>query len=210
MNYNKIAQEIRQIHCQVSEFFRYLYLPIKLRGQSSVTGEKRLYPIDPVVGAACCDFVGRDGLDKFVDSYVYLTARNEYQPPNQAFNRAGWHSDGFGTDDISYIWSNRQPTIFNSGNFFLSDDDVFSMQEMEEQAQSCYDYTFPNETLIRMDQYSIHRVGEPEEGVRCFVKIVFSKDKFDLQGNSINYNLDYQWNYRPRRATRNIPQNLAR
>jgi len=206
MIYNKQPVALGQHEVEAIEFFDYLYLPIKLTGQSNVTVERRLRPIQELVGVCACDFIGEFGLDRFVDSFMYVTAKNKYQPPGQAFNRPGWHSDGFGFDDISYIWSNRQPTVFNSTAFDLCDDDKESMREMNEQAHESLDYVFPDCTLLRMDQFTIHRVGEPIEGVRCFVKIVFSRDMFRLQGNSINYDLDYQWEYIPRASFRNIPQ----
>ena len=154
----------------------------------------------------CCDFVGSFGLNRYVDSYVYLTAKHQYQRNHQGFNRPGWHSDGFSTDDISYIWSDKQPTIFNSGDFYLSDDDSFSMKEMEQQALEENNFFYPNNSVVRMDQYSIHKVGEYEEGDRAFIKICFSKDQYALKGNSINYELDYDWEYQDRHKERNIPQ----
>lgn len=197
---------ITKIHPE--EYFEYVYMPIKLAGDHEVTVEERLKIFDPLIGQACCDFIGDFGLDRYVGSYVYLTARNMYQAPNYTFNRPGWHSDGFMSDDISYIWSSTQPTIFNPGEFDLTQDDTLSMKEMEEQADESKNYSFPDFSLLRMDQFSIHRVGTPLEGVRAFFKLVVSKDKFDLVGNAHNYLLEYDWVMRPRKATRNIPQKL--
>jgi hypothetical protein len=205
MIYDKPPKVICNKTAIVTEFFNYLYLPIKLIGNTSLTIEPRLQPLESLIGTACCDFVGTFGLDRYTDSYVYVTAKNEYQAPGQSFNRMGWHSDGFGSDDISYIWSNKQPTIFSRTRFDLSSDDMFSMIEMEQQAIEGDNYTLPNNSLIRMDQFTIHKVGPPEEGVRCFLKVVISKDQFRLAGNSVNYLLDYKWAYVPRKVGRNIP-----
>jgi len=204
--YDKEPENIGIFPVDVSEFFSYLYLPIKLSGQSELTIESRLGPLKSLIGTICCDFVGTNGLDALVDSYVYVTAKNLYQEAGTSFNREGWHSDGFGTDDISYIWSNKQPTIFNRTRFDLSRDEIFSMAEMTQQAVASNNYTFPNGTLIRMDQFTIHKVGLPEQGVRCFLKVVFSKDQYKLKGNSINYLLDYKWDYKDRVTGRNVPQ----
>ena len=190
----------------VEEYFSYTYLPIKLVGQSSVTVERRLQVFDPIIGRACCDFIGDFGLDLFIDSYVYLTAKHAKQRAGCGFNRPGWHSDGFMSDDISYVWSNRQPTVFNPGPFVLTLDDALSMVEMEQQADETKNVTHPNGTLVRMDQSVIHKVAEFEPGDRAFAKIVVSRDVFNLEGNSINYDLGYRWNYVERRAERNIPQ----
>ena len=208
-NYNKIPHLVGDFPLQVDETFSFLYLPIKLAGQPKPIYEERLKVFDKIIGAALCNFVGLRGLDEFVDSYIYITAKNLYQKKDGGFNRSGWHSDGYGTNDISYIWSNRQPTVFNSGTFLLTNDDEKSMVDMEEQADEANNFTLPNNSLIRMDQFSIHRVGEIEEGVRCFVKICFSKDKYNLIGNSRNFLLDYQWEMQERKKTRNIPQALS-
>jgi hypothetical protein len=204
--YNKRPKLIGEFPIDVQEMFSYTYLPIKLRGVSIVTVERRLHVFDSLVGRACCDFIGEFGLDRYIDSYVYLTAKNQYQRLDNGFNRPGWHSDGFMTDDISYIWSNKQPTIFNDSNFVLTQDDQLSMEEMDAQSKLSNCFTLPNFSLIRMDQFSIHRVGVIEKGVRAFVKICFSRDKYNLIGNSINYDLDYNWAMKERNETRNIPQ----
>lgn len=107
-NYNKKAESLGQFEIPVRELFSYTYLPVKLIDDSVLTIEKRLQIFDDIIGRACCHFVGEYGLDRFMASYVYLTAKNQIQRDGMGFNREGWHSDGFGTDDISYIWSNRQ------------------------------------------------------------------------------------------------------
>lgn len=208
MIYNKPPKLIGSFPLKVDEFFSYTYLPIKLADQSSPTVERRLQCFNSIIGRACCDFVGEFGLDRYVKSYVYLTAKHQHQRRGLGFNRPGWHSDGFLTDDISYIWYNSQPTVFNGGTFDLSADDLMSMEEMDEQANHLLNYSFPDNSLIRMDQFSIHRVGEFEEGKRAFAKICFSNDQYRLAGNSINYELDYSWEYIERRKERNVPQIL--
>lgn len=207
--YNKIPKNLGIYHVDVKEFFSYTYLPVKLIGQTELTVEPRLKIFNKLLGRACCDFIGDFGLDRFVGSYVYLTAKHQVQRKGAGFNRPGWHSDGFLTDDISYIWSNKQPTIFNSSCFKLSKDDILSMTEMEEQAKPENDYWFNNNTLLRLDQFSIHKVGPYEEGKRAFIKICISKDKYNLEGNSINYLLNYEWDFIPRKENRNIPQVLS-
>lgn len=206
MIYQKPPKNLGTKECHVEEYFSYTYLPIKLIGQSQLTFERRLDCFGPIMGRCACDFIGDFGLDRFVNSYVYLTAKHQYQRAGQGFNRPGWHSDGFGTGDISYIWSNKQPTVFNDGPFSLVEDDAFSMQQMEHQADESKSYTFPNNSILRMDQFSIHRVGEFAEGNRAFIKLCFSPDQYRLKGNSINYELDYHWDYLDRKKERNIPQ----
>ncbi len=207
MIYNKKPKVLGLFDVNIEEYFSYTYLPIKLPKQSNPTVERRLSIFNEMIGRACCDFIGDFGLDRYINSYAYLTAKHQSQKGDQGFNRPGWHSDGFMTDDISYIWSNKQPTIFNDSDFILTQDDAISMGEMEQQADPENNYNYRNNTLIRMDQYTIHKVGNYEDGDRAFIKICFSDDIYALKGNSINYELDYKWEYHTRKATRNIPQN---
>jgi hypothetical protein len=204
-NYNARPKSLGQFNIESSEYFSYTYLPIKMKGSDKIVNEPRLSIFDPIIGRACCDFIGEYGLDRFMNSYVYLIAKNAMQR-DIGFNRPGWHSDGFMTDDVSYIWSNAQPTIFNDGDFFLSQDDLKSMKEMDEMADETKNFSEPNNTLIRMDQFTIHKVGPYIKGERMFAKIVISEDIYALRGNSINHALDYKWDYIARKEHRNIPQ----
>lgn len=192
------------------EMMMYQYYPIKLNGRTEIMREDRLKPFDKLMGVACCDFIGDFGLDRWVWSYVYLTAKHLWQGPGASFNRPGWHCDGFMGDDIQYVWSNKSPTIFNATDFNLTNDDRLSMLEMEQQAQRRLDYSYENETLLRLDQYCVHRVNQPNEAeLRTFFKLSISKDRYDLEGNAHNYLLDYDWPMRPRAVTRNIPQKVG-
>lgn len=80
------------------------------------------------------------------------------------------------------------------------------MEAMDLQADIKNDYTFEDNSLIHMDQFTIHRVGEYLNGPRAFLKVCFSKDKYNLLGNSINHELDYEWEYVERKNHRNVPQ----
>lgn len=198
-------QGLFNISCK--EMMVFQYLPIKMAGATEITREERLAPFDSLVGASCCDFVADFGLGRFVESYVYLTAKHLFQGPKATFNRLGWHCDGFMTDDIQYIWSNRTPTLFNFSHFELSQDDELSMQQMHEQADPINNCTYLNGMLIRLDQFVVHRVQEPEQmELRTFFKLSISRDRYDLEGNSKNYLLDYDWPMRKRSMSRNTPQ----
>ncbi len=130
-----------------------------------------------------------------------------YQVNGCSFNRKGYHSDGFLTNDINYVWCDKNPTVFNYSPFKLTLDDTISMKEMEEQANEEAIEIYPENSLLRLDQYNIHKVSENKGLVlRTFVKVSFSTDKYDLKGNSKNHLLDYNWNMRDRKKERNIPQ----
>ena len=173
--------------------------------------EERLDPFQKLMAVSAGNYVGEFGLDAYMASYVYLTAKRLFVSPEYNMNREGWHSDGFMTDDINYIWSDCVPTVFNTSTFSLTQDDKVSLEEMEKQADDRFDHVFDNNTLLRLNQYVIHKCGEITKGtMRTFVKLSFSQDKYDLEGNSVNYMMDYDWKYklRPRNVDRNIPQKV--
>jgi hypothetical protein len=187
-----------------SEFFKYQYLPIKLPNISTAI-EFRLIKFIPLIKICYNDYIELFGIENTRESYIYLTAKCEYQRGNCGFNRKGWHIDGYMSDDINYIWSSNQPTIFNSGEFNLSEDHHISQDQMLFQAKEENNVTYPNETILRLDNKCVHKVGNTEEGVRTFVKITFSKNKFNLKGNSHNYLLAYDWEMFDRLVSRNHP-----
>lgn len=206
MKYGQLPASLGQHPVRIPEMMFYQYLPIKLPG-GVVAYEDRLRCFTPLIGACNCNFVGTRGLGRFTDSYIYLTAKYMYQSPGASFNRPGWHSDGFMTDDINYVWSDCCPTVYNTSEFRLTLDDHDSLEEMQEQADPANDVTFPDDTLLRLDQFNIHRVGEiPRVTLRGFFKLTFSLDKYDLDGNAKNYLLGYDWKMRTREQCRNIPQ----
>ncbi|MFV9549648.1 hypothetical protein [Algibacter sp. PT7-4] len=209
MKYGTLPKYLGLHEVKCDEMLFYQYLPIKLKDQTKPIVEERLKCFEELIGNICCDFVGEFGLDRFVNSYVYLTAKRMYQVGGCSFNRKGYHSDGFLTDDINYVWCDKNPTVFNYSPFNLTLDDAVSMNEMEEQANEEAIEIYPENSLLRLDQYNIHKVSENKGLVlRTFVKVSFSADKYDLKGNSKNYLLDYDWEMRDRDIERNIPQRL--
>lgn len=136
MKYGDLPTKLKTIEAKYKEMLFYQYLPIKMIGEVRPTVEPRLSCFDEIIGNILCDFIGVFGIDKYVDSYVYLTAKYRYQMSGCSFNRNGYHSDGFMTDDINYIWYDKSPTIFNSSDFKITLDDKISMKEMEDQALS--------------------------------------------------------------------------
>lgn len=209
MRYGELPKELGIFEVECKEMMFYQYLPIKMPNQTLLVYEERLKCFDNLIGVICCDFIGEFGLDNYVSSYVYLTAKFLYQTPNCSFNRAGWHSDGFLTDDINYIWCDKYPTIFNKTNFNLPLNDLLSMEEMEKQAVPFNNVTYKENQLLRLNQFNIHKVAPiTKSGMRTFLKISISKDKYDLIGNSHNYLLSYNWEMKQRNERRNIPQSI--
>ncbi|MGK0447562.1 MAG: hypothetical protein ACJA2M_001339 [Polaribacter sp.] len=210
MKYGTLPKYLGNHEIECNEMLFYQYLPIKLKDQTEPIVEERLKCFEELIGNICCDFVGEFGLDRFVNSNVYLTAKRMYQVGGCSFNRMGYHSDGFLTNDINYVWCDKNPTVFNFSPFKLTLDDKVSIQEMEDQANEEAIEIYPENSLLRLDQFNIHKVSETKGlTLRTFIKVSFSLDKYDLKGNSKNYLLDYDWEMRDRALDRNIPQGLV-
>lgn len=210
MKYGELPKPLGVFKAECKEMMFYQYLPIKMVNETELTYEPRLNCFNELIGAACCDFIGQFGLDNYVESYVYLTAKYMHQSPNCSFNRMGYHSDGFLTDDINYIWSDKNPTVFNYTDFSelgIPLNDSGSLVFMSAMANRDKEKKYAENTLLRLDQFNIHKVADNNfTGMRAFLKISISKDRYDLIGNSHNYLLDYDWEMRERKADRNIPQ----
>lgn len=205
-NYGKLPTFLGNVKVDCKEMMFYQYLPIKLAGTHPMSIEPRLRVFSDMISQCCCDYIGEYGLDNYVNSYVYLTAKRMYQHPGCSYNREGWHSDGFMTDDINYIWSNNNGFTFNNGTFYLTQDHNLSLKEMEDQADYKFNGRAGDNDLYRLDQYCIHKVSEIlEPCMRTFFKISISKDKYNLIGNSKNYLLDYDWEMKERSVDRNHP-----
>ena len=171
---------------QFSEYLLYQYYPIWIKDQVHI--EPRLMILTKMLDR-CSEHINSVNPKGF--DYIYLTVKHQYQHGG-AFNRPGWHIDGFGTDDINVVWSSNQPTVFNSGEFLLGDDEHESLRQMEEQVKPELDIIFPNKHILVLDNTVPHRVGEFEEGIRSFVKITYSNNLYNLIGNTINYELNYE------------------
>lgn len=207
--YGKLPQPLGIFRVECNEMMFYQYLPIKMAGSMDLFHEDRLWCFFQLMSVCALDYHELVGTESYKNSYMYLTAKRMYQAPKCSFNRLGWHSDGFMTDDINYIWCDAYPTIFNDSDFNLTLDDSISLKEMEQQAKRKGNVFALENNLYRLDQYTIHKVQNViVGGMRTFVKISFSKDKYDLIGNSHNYEIDYKWEMKERKQERNIPQTI--
>lgn len=189
-----------------TEMMFWMYCPIKMPDQNAVTLPPNLEQYRPLINAALMDCGGR-----WRESYVYLTAKTLWCTPENPGNRPGWHSDGFLTDDLNYIWSDRSPTVFfhDGSTFAFTADHNVSLQEMEAipKMEAGFDLIrYPNKHLLRLDQTVIHKTDtDIDPGIRTFVKISVSRHRYALEGNSINHALATDWNYQPRKLERNCP-----
>jgi hypothetical protein len=177
-------------------FVQYLPIAFPTEQFSGVRIPQNLKWCEPLVNMC---------MQQTFDKYIYLTVKHLYVTPSNMGNRPGWHSDGFGTDDINYIWCDNYPTEFCIQDFNLSEDCDASLKEMEQQAKVENVKTYGENTLLRLDKYNIHRTPVIGEGYRTFVKISVSKDRYNLKGNAHNCLFDYDWEMVLRSDSRNHP-----
>lgn len=184
------------------EVFYTLYLPISLQGMSGFLLPEPLKKFEPLVEA-----VYKDEPFRFRDEFVYVTSKRMFCGPNLTANRPGWHSDGFMSDDLNYVWHDALPTLFNDGPFpDVPQDHLKSLEYFTQCIDESKNYSFANNHLMKLDQTCIHRVAEAtEQMMRSFVKISVSKNRYNLKGNSINHGLAYEWVTYDRKAVRNDP-----
>lgn len=187
------------------EMMCYLYLPIKLIDSWILELPRRLEVFRPLVNKAIEDFEKSNPAYTLHERYIYITAKRLFVTPDNVGNRPGWHCDGFGTDDINYIWADTHPTIFNCSRFFVRKNDVLALDDLEAQAMPSNNYELPVKSLIRIDSLTPHRTPHIDKpGMRTFVKISISKHRYNLEGNSHNYRFDYDWTLANRREVRNM------
>lgn len=196
MNYGEAPEVVGEFVTPDCDMMFVLYLPLKVDG----------------VGFAVPKHVSgyRDFIDQCIAherkswKYIYLTVKCLFVEKGCLGGRLGWHTDGFGTDDVNYIWSDSDPTEFCVQPFTLSNDHELSMIEMKQQArpENIVDYGACN--VVRIDARHVHRCPEnPRTGYRTFARVSFSNNKYDLIGNAHNHDLDYNWIMHPRGVVRN-------
>lgn len=208
--YGKEPIFIRSHIIECEEIFFYQYMPIKFPSMTIseacvVSLPEQLHLFTPLLIEIECKL----GQEYLKDKYVYITAKHNYVTPQYWGNRPGWHTDGFGTDDINFIWCDYNPTIFNSSDFKITDDHAISLKEFEQQAKPENNFRYMHYDLLMLDQYVVHKVAPVIEGrFRTFVKISISKDAYNLKHNTHNYLLTYDWNMKERQRERNNPTKL--
>ncbi len=186
------------------EMLFWLYCPIKLPHGDMVL-PPNLEQFRPLLLRVWDDVPAQ----KWRERYVYLTAKTLWVSPENPGNRPGWHSDGFMTSDLNYIWSDTNGTLFwvpDEPTTFVQDHEK-SLVEMHDAAECGPVATYPDRHLLRLDQSVIHRVADvTKAGMRSFVKVSISEHEYRLAGNSINHALPTSWEYADRKAERNTPE----
>lgn len=217
--YGKPPVDCGFIECSTSEMCCWMYLPVKLPGDDlRLSIPQNAQQFEKIIWKALSNYLQEFGDDSLNDKYVYLTAKTLFTTPGNPGNRPGWHSDGFMTDDINYVWSNRNPTIFfeaddQSNLYSFAADHSYSLTQMDDLCErpGAKWRTYPDKTLLRLDETVLHKVDtDIEPGMRTFVKVSISKERYALEGNSINHELKYAFglDYQARQVVRNDPAGL--
>lgn len=199
MIYGDLPEDLGRIDLSPVEMLFWMYCPIRTPGKGYFMPDN-LIQFWPIVLAA------NEREPDLRDKYVYLTAKTLWVTGDYIGNRPGWHSDGFGTNDVNYIWYDRAPTEFIEDAFTLPDDCEDAMAQMTARALDKSLVRFPDKHLLRLTPSVIHRSPHRyPEGMRTFVKVSISPDRYNLEGNSINHRLEEHWPLVPREVVRNHP-----
>ena len=210
MKYGEAPKLIEELQIdQPGEFMHYLYMPIKLPDQQHLTLEPRIkHHFDVLLNVIISNFVSEYGISRFIRSYIYLTAKYAYCDHNRLLNRPGYHTDGFGTSDINYIWSNDGATNFLIGEVGeVSTDHDQSMIDMENAAikEPLLKARYEAGDILRLTPYVIHEEAFGPSRYRMFVKVSFSDHFYDHEDNTRNYELKHPFGTRIRSIQRNDP-----
>lgn len=187
------------------EMMFWLYCPIKVPGTDEPVYPDNLRQFWPIVTRA----YEASPFTQWRDGYVYLTAKTLWVTHENPGNRRGWHSDGFMTDDLNFIWSDTRGTLFWEPlvPVAFTQDHGASLAEMDRSAEAGPFATYPDKHLLLLDERVIHRVADFDTpGMRTFVKVSVSRHEYRLAGNSINHKLGLDWAYAARAAERNTPE----
>jgi hypothetical protein len=203
MLYGSLPEDLGLIDLNPDEMMFWLYCPIKVPyGEMIIPDNLKKY----------WRILNAISHQEMVNKYVYLTAKTLYVTPDNIGNRPGWHSDGFGSEDVNYIWYDRSPTQFVECPGFEMPDNCADAMELMTLKANCWPvHTFPNKHLLRLTSANIHRCPvDYESGMRTFVKVSISTDRYNLKGNSINHGLPKShWPLYDRRSDRNHPHDTA-
>ena len=151
----------------------------------------------------------------FNDYNVYITIDQREVNPGSSQRRTGWHADSYinietrleafeknsniETDSI-YLVSDAISTEFCAGPFPFKDIDPNDTEQVlnhfETIAKDKKALTYPPYTLLRMGPECIHQVGINQSNTiipRTFLKITFSRQILNRQGNEVNSFFDVNW-----------------
>lgn len=215
MIYGKLPEYLGKFDFDLSEVMYYLYLPVIMndvldgRAFNDMRLPGNVECCDPLVYAAITH-AARTRQKTY--KYAYLSARKGVATPGNALNRPGWHADGFGTDDLNYVWWVGPGTRFAYQPFEgISDNHLRSLEQFEWQVKEENIITYPERGLYCIDPTVVHATPViTETAWRQYIKVSLSDHKYNLENNSHNYLFDYKWPMTNRDQTRNDPSGAQR
>lgn len=205
---------------RAEEFQHVVYMPIAADGVFDLPDGLRwatpaIYAVfDHLHGARCPDL--------FTDWYVYLSVKHGWVDAGQAGNREGWHIDGFGSPgDKNFIWCDSTPTEYLKGTFVVPSDHKGCLERLAYLAGKVGIQHKPRNDLAplhitqgHLETHTLYELGQtvhqPSKalvsGMRTFVKISVSRERYDLVGNARNPLLpSTHWPLKAREGVRNHP-----
>lgn len=201
---------------RLTEVMYYLYLPVFMRKEATHYRDIRL-PENVCGLQSMVDRAMREAEKRGRHyQYVYLSARKGWATPDNPLNRPGWHCDGFGTDDLNFVWWSGPGTRFAVGDFGnISVDHIESLKQFEATIYLDEHGPFPKLNVFSPPQGNLYMltprvvhatplIGAPG-CMREYIKVSLSDDRYNLENNSHNYLFDYNWPLHPREVIRNDP-----
>lgn len=198
-NYGEAPKLLGPLDVHLTEQMHYLYLPVIMNGEyNDVRLPSNLVSVFPLVEEVKNHAQGYE--------FCYLSAVRGVASPGNSLNRPGWHCDGFGTQDLNAIYWKGAGTRFAIQRFKdIDPDDQTSLKQFDSQVKEENVYTFPERNVYLINPYVVHSVPLIEKTEeRQFIKLSFSNDQYNLDGNSHNYLFWYKWKMLERSAARNI------
>src|SRR6185436_1659717 len=150
------------------------------------------------------------------DFHAYITIDQKLVPPHRTQRRQGFHGDAFMTpenadlgqaalSENTYLVCDALPTEFKPGPFDIAGvypDIAGCLARFDEGAAAQPTVLFAPYELIRITPFDVHSPAVNHADaplVRTFVKITFSRERFNRQGNAVNPLLLYDnWFWVPR------------
>lgn len=193
-------RRIGEFHPVFKEMCFYQYLPVKLAGSDNVAIPERLEPFRAMVDEAM--------VHANHDDHIYLTVKRGWATTENPLNRPGWHVDAWGhPEDRNLVWCDRFPTRYIWGDIGnVPAEDEIALARFEAAGAEFPDHYVEEEVLYEFGQAVVHAtpiIDDP--GLRTFVKLSISPHRYNLEGNSHNFLLDYDWPMYPRADVRNDP-----
>lgn len=206
VKYGNLPEIVGRIDLPTDEMMFWLYCPVSVPGDSNNYIPVNLIQYSDILGIVEEDL----GEDVYKSKYIYLTVKTTHINKGEYPNRPGWHSDGFMTNDINYVWVSGIPTEYVSFDGRLVSfptDHEQSMLNMEGVCPFGDTCKYPSGLLLKLDESVLHRPTEADNsGMRTFIKVSVSDHKYEHIGNSVNHMLTDVINpFKVRNVTRNCP-----